>query len=71
MKAQVKIKFKNINGERMVCSRSLAVTQRRATVTQKTIDNSLLRYDPVTGEVKMKEFFFFPYKALKRLHIYP
>ncbi|KAG0748052.1 hypothetical protein G6F32_004910 [Rhizopus arrhizus] len=50
VKAQVKIKFKNINGERMVCSRSLAVTQRRATVTQKTIDNSLLRYDPVTGE---------------------
>lgn len=34
----------------MVCSRSLAVTQKKATVTQRTIDNALLRYDPVTGE---------------------
>ncbi|CAO3610690.1 unnamed protein product [Mucor fragilis] len=34
----------------MVCSRSLAVTQKKAAVTQRSIDNALLRYDPVTGE---------------------
>lgn len=36
----------------MICSRSLAVTQKKATVTQKSIDNALLRYDANTGEVK-------------------
>lgn len=34
----------------MVCSRSLSVSQKKATLTQKTIDNVLLRYDAVTGE---------------------
>ncbi|EPB90372.1 hypothetical protein HMPREF1544_02738 [Mucor circinelloides 1006PhL] len=50
VKAQIKLKFYNINGQKMVCSRSLAVTQKKTTVTQRTIDNALLRYDPVTGE---------------------
>ncbi|KAL9555627.1 hypothetical protein MBANPS3_002284 [Mucor bainieri] len=50
VKAQIKLKFYNINGQKMVCSRSLAVTQKKATVTQRSIDNALLRYDPVTGE---------------------
>jgi DNA repair protein RAD50 len=34
----------------MVCSRSLSVSQKKATLTQKTIDNALLRYDAETGE---------------------
>ncbi|KAL0145178.1 DNA repair protein RAD50 [Mucor lusitanicus] len=50
VKAQIKLKFYNVNGQKMVCSRSLAVTQKKATVTQRSIDNALLRYDPVTGE---------------------
>ncbi|KAI7908019.1 uncharacterized protein BX663DRAFT_17797 [Cokeromyces recurvatus] len=50
VKAQVKLKFYNVNGQKIVCSRSLAVTQKKASVTQKTIDNTLLKYDPVTGE---------------------
>ncbi|KAI9483092.1 MAG: AAA domain-containing protein [Benjaminiella poitrasii] len=50
VKAQVKLKFYNVNGQKIVCSRSLAVTQKKASVTQKTIDNSLLKYDSVTGE---------------------
>ncbi|CEP14075.1 hypothetical protein [Parasitella parasitica] len=50
VKAQIKLKFYNINGQKMVCSRSLAVTQKKATITQKSIDNALLRYDSVTGE---------------------
>ncbi|KAI8641197.1 hypothetical protein BD408DRAFT_219419 [Parasitella parasitica] len=34
----------------MVCSRSLAVTQKKSSIAQKSIDNALLRYDSVTGE---------------------
>ncbi|KAG1472956.1 hypothetical protein G6F56_001237 [Rhizopus delemar] len=50
VKAQVKIKFNNIKGERMVCSRSVAVTLKKNSISQRTIDNSLMRYDAVTGE---------------------
>ncbi|KAI8067618.1 uncharacterized protein B0P05DRAFT_200345 [Gilbertella persicaria] len=50
VKAQIRLKFYNINGQKMVCSRSLSVTQKKATITQKSIDNALLRYDPVSGE---------------------
>ncbi|CEI85653.1 hypothetical protein RMCBS344292_00110 [Rhizopus microsporus] len=51
VKAQVKLKFYNINGEKMICSRSLAVSKKKASATLKSIDNSLLRYDNQTGEV--------------------
>jgi DNA repair protein RAD50 len=51
VKAQIRLKFYNINGQKMICSRSLAVTQKKATLTQKSIDNALLRYDAATGEV--------------------
>jgi DNA repair protein RAD50 len=54
VKAQVKLKFYNVNGEKMICSRSLAVSKKKASVTMKSIDNSLLRYDNQTGEVKNK-----------------
>lgn len=59
VKAQVKIKFNNIKGERMVCSRSVAVTLKKNSISQRTIDNSLMRYDAVTGEVSNLKFFFF------------
>ncbi|ORE11821.1 P-loop containing nucleoside triphosphate hydrolase protein [Rhizopus microsporus var. microsporus] len=35
----------------MICSRSLAVSKKKASATMKSIDNSLLRYDNQTGEV--------------------
>ncbi|KAI8388332.1 uncharacterized protein BYT42DRAFT_491740 [Radiomyces spectabilis] len=35
----------------MICSRSLSLTQRKNTVSQKTLDNTLQRKDPQTGEV--------------------
>lgn len=54
VKAQVKLKFYNVNGEKMICSRSLAVSKKKASATMKSIDNSLLRYDNQTGEVKNK-----------------
>ncbi|KAI9280726.1 hypothetical protein BY458DRAFT_430486 [Sporodiniella umbellata] len=34
----------------MVCSRSLAVTLKKSTLTQRSIDNSLKRFDTATGE---------------------
>lgn len=36
----------------MVCTRSLAVSLKKNAVSQKAIDNSLLRYDNNSGEVK-------------------
>ncbi|OBZ90869.1 DNA repair protein RAD50 [Choanephora cucurbitarum] len=50
VKAQIRLKFYNINGQKMICSRSLAVSRKRGSLTQKSIDNSLLRYDPISGE---------------------
>ncbi|KAG0182787.1 DNA repair protein rad50 [Apophysomyces sp. BC1034] len=51
VKAQVKLKFANVNRQPMICSRSLSLTQKRTTVQQKTLDNTLQRRDPTTGEV--------------------
>ncbi|KAI8979724.1 AAA domain-containing protein [Mycotypha africana] len=50
VKAQIKLKFYSVNGQKMICSRSLSVTKRGKTYSQKAIDNALLRYDPITGE---------------------
>lgn len=36
----------------MVCTRSLAVTVKKNTTSQKAIDNTLLRFDSVTNEVR-------------------
>ncbi|KAI8886588.1 hypothetical protein K501DRAFT_283766, partial [Backusella circina FSU 941] len=51
VKAQIKLKFRNINGHKLVCSRSLQVTQKKTNITQKAIDNSLKKEDPNTGEI--------------------
>ncbi|KAI8370966.1 DNA repair protein Rad50, partial [Blakeslea trispora] len=50
VKAQIRLKFYNVNGQKMICSRSLSVSQKRGALTQKSIDNSLLRYDAISGE---------------------
>ncbi|KAM0679337.1 DNA repair protein rad50 [Binucleata daphniae] len=42
VKAQVKLKFVNINNIEMVCTRSIQATQRKNALTQKTIDSTLL-----------------------------
>ncbi|KAK6539287.1 DNA repair protein rad50 [Orbilia ellipsospora] len=42
--AQVKLSFVNTNGARMVCTRSLQLTVKKTTRTQKTLDGQLLMY---------------------------
>ncbi|KAI9222908.1 hypothetical protein BC828DRAFT_377262 [Blastocladiella britannica] len=49
-KAQVKLKFRNVNGKQMVCTRSLQLTLKEKTQTMKTIENLLEVYDEATGE---------------------
>ena len=41
-KAQVKLRFRNLNGEEMVCTRSMSLTQKRNTRTQKTLECLLM-----------------------------
>ncbi|GAA5809421.1 hypothetical protein MFLAVUS_002829 [Mucor flavus] len=43
VKGQIKLKFINVQGQVMVCTRSLGVTLRKTTLSQRTIDSSLLR----------------------------
>ncbi|KAI9593825.1 AAA domain-containing protein [Syncephalis fuscata] len=50
VKAQIKLKFRNVNGRSMVCTRSMMLTQKKATVSQKTLEGVLLTKDPETGE---------------------
>ncbi|KAF3916036.1 hypothetical protein ABW21_db0200548 [Orbilia brochopaga] len=42
--AQVKLSFVNTNGARMVCTRSLQLTVKKTTRSQKTLDGQLLMY---------------------------
>ncbi|KNC96521.1 rad50 [Spizellomyces punctatus DAOM BR117] len=48
--AQVKLRFKNVNGREMVCTRSLSLTQKKTGVQQKTLESLLKTNDPDTGE---------------------
>ncbi|KAL7749709.1 DNA repair protein rad50 [Sorochytrium milnesiophthora] len=50
VKAQVRLKFRNVNGKVMVCTRSLQLTQKAKKVEQKTLESILETKDPVTGE---------------------
>ncbi|KJE92253.1 zinc ion binding protein [Capsaspora owczarzaki ATCC 30864] len=50
VKAQVKLRFTNVSGKSMVCSRRLQVTQTAKKASCKTIESTLLTIDPVTGE---------------------
>lgn len=49
MKAQVKLKFKNVNQQSMVACRSIQLTQKKTKLEQKTLENLLLSTDPETG----------------------
>ncbi|KAI8914853.1 AAA domain-containing protein [Powellomyces hirtus] len=50
VKAQVKLRFKNVNRREMVCTRSMSLTQTKKGVQQKTLESVLLTKDPETGE---------------------
>lgn len=50
VKAQIKLKFRNINGANMVVTRSLQSTQKRNKLEQKTLEGLLMTVDPATGE---------------------
>ncbi|KAI9347155.1 AAA domain-containing protein [Zopfochytrium polystomum] len=41
VKAQVKLRFKNVNGKTMVCTRSLSLTNKGASMTMKTLEGVL------------------------------
>ncbi|KAL2917359.1 DNA repair protein rad50 [Polyrhizophydium stewartii] len=51
VKAQVKLRFHNVRGDEVTCTRSLLVTQKATTKTQRTLDSILSIKDPRTGEV--------------------
>ncbi|TPX67058.1 hypothetical protein SpCBS45565_g04024 [Spizellomyces sp. 'palustris'] len=48
--AQIKLRFKNVLGREMVCTRSMSLTQKKTGVQQKTLESLLLTKDPETGE---------------------
>lgn len=47
---KVKLRLRNVNGDEVVCTRSLSVTQNATTRTMKTLESLLLIRDPVSGE---------------------
>jgi DNA repair protein RAD50 len=49
VKAQVKLRFKNVARTEMVCTRSLIVTQKDKKLTQKSLESLLYIRDPCTG----------------------
>ena len=50
VKAQIKLKFRNVSGKQLVCTRSLQLTQRAKKIEMKTLENVLMTKDPITGE---------------------
>ncbi|PVU87898.1 hypothetical protein BB559_005832 [Furculomyces boomerangus] len=54
IKAQVKLEFRNVNGKKMVCTRSLQVTQKRTGITMQTLEGVLtIPSDKNTGQEKV------------------
>jgi len=51
VKAQVRLRFKNVNHQTMTVTRSLSLTVKKTGVTQKTLENVLAAVDPVTGDL--------------------
>lgn len=50
VKAQIKLKFRNVKAASMVVTRSLQSTQKRNKLEQKTLEGVLMTIDQVTGE---------------------
>ncbi|KAG0003527.1 DNA repair protein rad50 [Modicella reniformis] len=51
IKAQVRLRFKNVNNQTMSIVRSLSVTVKKNAYTQKTLENVLAAVDPQTGDL--------------------
>ncbi|KAH9272207.1 hypothetical protein BASA83_005548 [Batrachochytrium salamandrivorans] len=51
VKAQVKLRFHNVRGQEVTCTRSLIVIQRLSSKTMRTLDSILSIKDPSSGEV--------------------
>lgn len=50
VKGQIKLKFRNIHNQTMVCTRSLQSIQKKMKIEQKTLESLLSSIDPLTGE---------------------
>ncbi len=61
IKAQIKLRFKGVNGQQMVCIRSLQLTQKKTKMEQKALEGLLIVNDSHTGEVAT----FFYFKSFK------
>ncbi|KAG0312925.1 DNA repair protein rad50 [Dissophora globulifera] len=51
IKAQVRLRFKNVNNQTMSVIRSLSVTVKKSSYTQKSLENVLAVLDPESGEL--------------------
>ncbi|KAG0062074.1 DNA repair protein rad50 [Linnemannia elongata] len=51
IKAQVRLRFKNVNHQTMSVVRCLSLTAKKTGYTQKTLENVLATLDPATGEL--------------------
>lgn len=52
-KAQVKLRFHNVTGKELVCTRSMSLTQKRATVTQRTLESLLMMKDALGNQISV------------------
>ncbi|KAI8576739.1 hypothetical protein K450DRAFT_178854 [Umbelopsis ramanniana AG] len=50
VKAQIKLKFKNVRGTHMTCTRSMSLTQTKTTAKLKTLESLLQTRNEQTGE---------------------
>ncbi|KAF9582999.1 DNA repair protein rad50 [Lunasporangiospora selenospora] len=51
VKAQVRLRFRSVNNQIMTVTRSLSVSVKKTSYTQKTLENVLSTLDPTTGEL--------------------
>ncbi|KAJ3142835.1 DNA repair protein rad50 [Geranomyces variabilis] len=53
VKAQVKLKFRNVNGAEMACTRSMSLTVGKKTVAQKTLESLLVTVDEAGNKTSL------------------
>lgn len=53
VKAQVRLKFRNVNKQPMIVTRSLQLTQKKTKTEMKTLESLLVMKDPISGEVAL------------------
>ena len=56
------MKFSNLSGTQLVATRSIQSTQKKNSITQKTLESVLMYKDPSTGEVNNILLFYYFYK---------